>query len=96
MFDGGAKLPSGILRGHITHLGDYDECLSVSVRLGSNSTEKINGRYCLAAVDFTATTPTEPSMESLSSAVDLAQSHGFITGSRLDVSKSYNCIYFDT
>ncbi|KAL1492211.1 hypothetical protein ABEB36_012693 [Hypothenemus hampei] len=41
LFDASAKLPSGIFRGNVNQLGDFDECLEVP-----------DAQYCLALIDL--------------------------------------------
>lgn len=44
VIDASAKLPSGILRGHITVFGQYKECILAKQQL-PNSTRIISGSY---------------------------------------------------
>lgn len=81
MYDSSAKLPSGILRGNVNQLGDFDQCLSVAAQNPS-----IVGKYCLASVDVQATALNSTDTNTLARAVHLAQSYGFIKSSYRDVS----------
>lgn len=82
MYDSSAKLPSGILRGNVNQLGDFDQCLSVAAQ----ENPSIVGKYCLASVDVQATSLNGTDTNTLSRAVHLAQSYGFIKSSYRDVS----------
>lgn len=55
MLDSSGKPASGLLKGNINQMGDFDQCLgSYAVyKNGSSSEEEIYGKYCLAAIDFT-------------------------------------------
>ncbi|XP_076645967.1 uncharacterized protein LOC143355219 isoform X2 [Halictus rubicundus] len=58
MLDSSAKIPPGILRGNVNQLGDFDECMGVMAHVKlNNSTIKVQGKYCLADVDFYASHP---------------------------------------
>lgn len=46
VFDSSAKQPYGIIDGHTRHLGSFDQCYRIDVRIP----EHIQGRYCL--VDY--------------------------------------------
>ena len=81
VYDSSAKLPSGILRGNVNKLGDFDQCLSVVAQNPS-----IVGKYCLASVDVQATALSSTDTSTLARAVQLAQSYGFIKSSYRDVS----------
>jgi hypothetical protein len=82
VYDSSAKLPSGILRGNVNQLGDFDHCLSVVAQENRN----IVGKYCLASVDVQATALNSSDTNNLDLAVDLAQSYGFMKSSYRDVS----------
>jgi hypothetical protein len=82
VYDSSAKLPSGILRGNVNQLGDFDQCLSVA----SQDSRGIVGKYCLASVDVQATALNSSDTNTLARAVYLAQSYGFIKSSYRDVS----------
>ena len=86
MYDSSAKLPSGILRGNVNQLGDFDQCLSVA----AHENPGIVGKYCLASVDVQATALNSTDTSTLARAVYLAQSHGFIKSSYRDVSLMSN------
>ncbi|CAG9802650.1 unnamed protein product [Chironomus riparius] len=45
ILDASAKIGSGILKGNINNLGDFDECLESKV-------ENFQGKYCLAEIQF--------------------------------------------
>jgi hypothetical protein len=81
VYDSSAKLPSGILRGNVNQLGDFDQCLSVAAQNPS-----VVGKYCLASVDVQATALSNTDTNTLARAVQLAQSYGFIKSSYRDVS----------
>ncbi|KAG5310100.1 NRF6 protein, partial [Acromyrmex insinuator] len=56
MLDSSAKIPSGLLRGNVNQLGDYDQCLGVLAHVKvDEKTIRIQGKYCLATVDLHAT-----------------------------------------
>ncbi|XP_015122528.1 uncharacterized protein LOC107044960 [Diachasma alloeum] len=80
MLDSGGKIPSGLLRGNVNQFGDFDQCLGISskIRLDNKQTLRIQGKYCLAAVDIQATIP-ETKVP-----VHLMQSRGFLRGSLKD------------
>lgn len=82
MYDASAKLPSGILRGNVNQLGDFDQCLDVT----SQDEPRIEGKYCLASVDVESTNLNTNEIESLQQAVQLAQAYAFIKSSYRDVS----------
>jgi hypothetical protein len=82
VYDSSAKLPSGILRGNVNQLGDFDQCLAV----GKHEAPGIDGKYCLASVDVESTTLKTNDADSLEKAVQLAQSYGLIRSSYRDVS----------
>ncbi|XP_058803532.1 uncharacterized protein LOC131671260 isoform X2 [Phymastichus coffea] len=55
MLDSSAKIPSGLLRGNVNQLGDFDQCLEVLARVKiDEKTVKIQGKYCLASMDIYA------------------------------------------
>ncbi|XP_069696138.1 nose resistant to fluoxetine protein 6-like [Periplaneta americana] len=81
MYDSSAKLPSGILRGNVNQLGDFDQCLAVG---DGEESPSIDGKYCLASVDVRATALDSNDTETLHHAVDLAQAYGFIKSSHRD------------
>ncbi|CAG2059805.1 unnamed protein product [Timema podura] len=76
MYDSSAKLPSGILRGNVNQLGDFDQCLSVVGSEPSTPTDLIRGQYCLASIDISATPHAMGGKESLETPVHWAQSNG--------------------
>jgi hypothetical protein len=82
VYDSSAKLPSGILRGNVNQLGDFDQCLSVVAQENPN----IVGKYCLASVDVQATALNSSDTNTLERAVELAQAYGLMKSSYRDVS----------
>ncbi|GFG33259.1 hypothetical protein Cfor_03997 [Coptotermes formosanus] len=80
MYDSSAKLPSGILRGNVNQLGDFDQCLSVSTQ----ENPSIVGKYCLASVDVRATALNVSDTDTLVRAVYLAQAYGLFRSSCRD------------
>jgi hypothetical protein len=81
VYDSSAKLPSGILRGNVNQLGDFDQCLSVVAQ----ENPSIVGKYCLASVDVQATALNSSGTNSLERAVELAQAYGLMKSSYRDV-----------
>ncbi|XP_035734011.1 uncharacterized protein LOC118446915 isoform X2 [Vespa mandarinia] len=75
MLDSNAKIPSGLLRGNVNQLGDFDQCLGITshVKMGNN-TIKIQGKYCLATIDLHAVRPD------MKLPVNLMQARTFIKG----------------
>ena len=45
--DSWGKLPSGILTGHLSVPGDFDECINVLGKSYWEAEEEIRGSYCL-------------------------------------------------
>nr|CAD7401225.1 unnamed protein product [Timema cristinae] len=84
VYDSSAKLPSGVLRGNLNQLGDFDQCLSVMGSEPNTPTEMIQGQYCLASIDISATPQAMSGKESLETPVHWAQSMEFVRSSRLD------------
>ncbi|KAK2581819.1 hypothetical protein KPH14_002288 [Odynerus spinipes] len=79
MLDSSAKIPSGLLRGNINQLGDFDQCLGVTSHVKmTNKTIKIQGKYCLATIDLHATHPD------MKLPVNLMQARTFIKGNMRD------------
>ncbi|KAK0160132.1 hypothetical protein PV328_007570 [Microctonus aethiopoides] len=73
MLDSSAKIPSGLLRGNVNQLGDYDECLGISAHVKvDDKTIKVQGKYCLANVDIYAVLPE------MKVPVNLIQSRNFL------------------
>ncbi|KAK0159785.1 hypothetical protein PV327_010861 [Microctonus hyperodae] len=73
MLDSSAKIPSGLLRGNVNQLGDYDECLGISAHVKiDDKTVKVQGKYCLANVDIYAILPE------MKVPVNLIQSRNFL------------------
>jgi hypothetical protein len=80
VLDSSAKIPSNLLRGNVNQLGDYDQCLGVSAHVKiDKKTIKVQGKYCLAAVDLHASHPD------MKLPVNLMQARGFIRGNMHDV-----------
>lgn len=81
MLDSSAKIPSGLLRGNVNQLGDYDECLGISAHVKvDDKTIKVQGKYCLANVDIYAILPE------MKVPVNLIQSRNFLRATLHDVS----------
>ncbi|KAK7871932.1 hypothetical protein R5R35_009735 [Gryllus longicercus] len=89
MWDAGAKLPSGVLRGNANQLGDFDECVGVdSGALRAWGGERVRGRYCLAEVDVSlaapaaaaapAPAPRREAAEAVRAALDMVLAYRFI------------------
>lgn len=84
MLDSSAKIPSGLLRGNINQLGDFDECLGVLSRVKlEEKVVKVQGQYCLATLDFRAVHP------GMKLPVNLMQSRALIRGTMRDVWSLY-------
>lgn len=51
MLDSSAKVPEGLFKGHLHHLGNFDECLEAK-------NKDFMGKYCLAdyTIDFSPST----------------------------------------
>ncbi|KAF7994900.1 hypothetical protein HCN44_004372 [Aphidius gifuensis] len=56
MYDSSAKYPDGIIDGHVGHLGNFDECYNLKVKIPSyddnNEYEEISGNYCLVKIEY--------------------------------------------
>ncbi|XP_043256336.1 uncharacterized protein LOC122399606 [Colletes gigas] len=79
MLDSSAKIPSGLLRGNVNQLGDFDECLGVIAHVKlNNNTLKVQGKYCLANIDLHASHPD------MRLPVNMMQARAFIRGSMHD------------
>lgn len=79
MLDSSAKIPSGLLRGNVNQLGDYDQCLGVLAYVKVDErTIRIQGKYCLATVDLHASHPD------MRLPVNLMQGRTFIRASMRD------------
>ncbi|KYQ48477.1 Nose resistant to fluoxetine protein 6 [Trachymyrmex zeteki] len=79
MLDSSAKIPSGLLRGNVNQLGDYDQCLGVLAHVKvDEKTIRIQGKYCLATVDLHAT------HSDMRLPVNLMQARAFIRGNMHD------------
>ncbi|XP_011164184.2 uncharacterized protein LOC105198999 [Solenopsis invicta] len=79
MLDSSAKIPSGLLRGNVNQLGDYDQCLGVLAHVKvDEKTIRIQGKYCLATVDLHA------SHSDMRLPVNLMQARAFIRGNMHD------------
>lgn len=80
VLDASAKIPSGLLRGNVNQLGDYDQCLGVLAHVKVDErTIRIQGKYCLAAMDLHASHPD------MRLPVNLMQGRAFIRASMHDV-----------
>lgn len=57
VIDASAKIPSGLLRGNVNQLGDFDQCMEIrtKIKLKDDKSVKIRGKYCLANIDVEAT-----------------------------------------
>lgn len=89
MYDASAKLPSGILQGNINQYGDFDECLAINAvfknpKQKSEDSSGIQGKYCIANIDVTATNDNI----GLQQAVYRSQSFAFVRSKADDVHKS--------
>lgn len=81
VFDSSAKIPSGLLRGNVNQLGDFDECLGIMAHVKlDDKTIKVQGKYCLASIDLY---PARPDMKL---PVNMMQARAFVRGSMHDVS----------
>ncbi|XP_029161386.1 LOW QUALITY PROTEIN: uncharacterized protein LOC114933095 [Nylanderia fulva] len=79
MLDSSAKISSGLLRGNVNQLGDYDQCLGVLAYVKVDERPiKIQGKYCLATVDMQASHPD------MRLPVNLMQGRAFIRASMHD------------
>ncbi|EFN69193.1 Nose resistant to fluoxetine protein 6 [Camponotus floridanus] len=79
MLDASAKIPSGLLRGNVNQLGDYDQCLGVLAYVKVDErTIRIQGKYCLATMDLHASHPD------MRLPVNLMQGRAFIRASMHD------------
>ncbi|XP_018398460.1 PREDICTED: uncharacterized protein LOC108776360 [Cyphomyrmex costatus] len=79
MLDSSAKIPSGLLRGNVNQLGDYDQCLGVLAHVKVDErTIRIQGKYCLATVDLHAT------HSDMRLPVNLMQARAFVRGNMHD------------
>lgn len=80
VLDSSAKIPSGLLRGNVNQLGDYDQCLGVLAYVKIDERPlKIQGKYCLATVDMQASHPD------MRLPVNLLQGRALIRASMHDV-----------
>lgn len=80
MLDSSAKIPSGLLRGNVNQLGDYDQCLGVLAHVKVDErTIRIQGKYCLATVDLHASHPD------MKLPVNLMQGRAFVRSNMQDV-----------
>ena len=89
VLDSSAKIPSGMLRGNVNQLGDFDECLGVMAHVKLNEkTIRVQGKYCLANIDLY---PSDPDMKL---PVNMMQARSFIRGSMYDVSETFYFFFF--
>ncbi|XP_012259544.2 uncharacterized protein LOC105688083 [Athalia rosae] len=76
MLDASAKLPSGLLRGNLNQLGDFDQCIGVKAHVKiDEKTVKVQGKYCLATIDLQAT------RQEMKIPVNMMQSRAFLRAS---------------
>lgn len=82
MMDANAKISSGLLRGNINQLGDFDLCTKISqkIKLSESNIIKMKGKYCLANIDVVA------AVDQLKLPVHLMQGRNFIRSTINDVS----------
>lgn len=82
MMDANAKIPSGLLRGNVNQLGDFDLCTKISqkIKLSESNIIKMKGKYCLANIDVVA------AVDQLKLPVHLMQGRNFIRSTINDVS----------
>lgn len=82
MMDANAKIPSGLLRGNVNQLGDFDLCTKISqkIKISESNTMKMKGKYCLANIDVVA------AVDQLKLPVHLMQGRNFIRSTINDVS----------
>ena len=80
--DASAKIPSGLMRGNINQLGDFDLCVDIAkrIKVTDNESIRMKGKYCLAHVDVTSTD------DDLKLPVHLMQGKSFLRSTRNDVS----------
>lgn len=81
MIDSSARITSGLLRGNINQLGDYDMCTDIGtkVKVTNQDIVEIRGKYCLAHIDFYAIEDT------LKGPLNLIQGKGFVKSTIDDV-----------
>lgn len=82
MIDSTAKITTGLLRGNMNQLGDYDLCTGIAtkVKITNEESVKIRGKYCLAHIEITAFE------EELKKPLHLIQGKGLLKSSLDDVS----------
>lgn len=82
MIDSSAKITSGLMRGNMNQLGDYDMCTKIATKVKVTQTDAVNirGKYCLAHIDVTAFE------DGLKGPLHLIQGKGFMKSSLDDVS----------
>ena len=82
MMDANAKIPSGLLRGNVNQLGDFDLCTKISqkIKISESNVIKMKGKYCLANIDVVA------AVDQLKLPVHLMQGRNFIRSTINDVS----------
>lgn len=56
MIDSSAKITSGLMRGNMNQLGDFDMCTSIATKVKVTQKDSVNirGKYCLSHIDVTA------------------------------------------
>ncbi|XP_055914238.1 nose resistant to fluoxetine protein 6-like [Eupeodes corollae] len=77
--DSWGKFPPGVLYGHLTDLGNYDQCVRTSVVL-KEGTEVTNGQYCFASF------PILPAVPYPKESLDIARD--VLVNPRLDIDLS--------
>lgn len=84
MIDSTAKITTGLLRGNMNQLGDYDSCTGIAtkVKVTNEESVKIRGKYCLAHIEITAFE------EDLKKPLHLIQGKGLLKSSLDDVSRA--------
>lgn len=55
MLDAAGKIPFGLLKWNINHIGNFDECINVDY---SSTDSRIKGKYCVAKFPITQSDDT--------------------------------------
>ncbi|XP_066999846.2 nose resistant to fluoxetine protein 6 [Anabrus simplex] len=50
MYDASTKIPEGLLTGAFTHVGNFDECISIKDIIDPTSVSVFDGQHCLATI----------------------------------------------
>lgn len=89
MMDANAKITSGLLRGNINQLGDFDLCTSIAtkIKITEEQSIRMRGKYCLTHIDVVAVD------ENLKLPVHLLQGRNFIKSSINDVSMPFTILH---